>query len=278
MGAWSPVFKGGHMKKIMISLLAAMLLIPAVYSQAEEKKGGNEKTPIGLTFRLDYWSNYLGRVSYFYGRGGGDNSNGVFYPTVGWEIFGSGLSIGIGAELSDSYLFDGTKKTGWKNQSFDAGIDYFYTWEKIATLSFSCWYWYYFNYQNDKDTDISSLTPSVKVEFDVILKPFIKITYDIYPVIELYNEFYLQFGIGHGFDLTNGITFNLGLSAGFYHADSFDKLGITDIRASLGFAAKVGGASFNSNVNYVLVPNKDIYEGTDDMHRWYASIGAAYTL
>ncbi len=266
------------MKKIIIVLLSVMLLIPSVYSHAEEKGVKNEKTPIGLKFGLAYWSNYLWRGTYFYGTGGGNDSNGVLIPTMGWEIFGSGFSIGIGAELSDAYLFDGTKKKGWKNQSFDAGIDYSYTWEKIATLSFSCWYWYYFNYKNDKDTDISYLTPTVRVDFDVILKPFIAFTYDLYPVSELYKDFYLQFGIGHSFDLTNGISLNLGLSAGFYNADSLDILGISDVQATLGFAAEVGDARFSANINYVLVPTKDFYESTDDMHRWYASIGAAYTL
>ena len=273
------------MKKILtlslLTLVLAFAVATAGYSQETE---GSEARPsesknIGLTVGLDYYSTYLWRGTYFYG------GEGAYCPSIGWDIFDIGLSIGVGGEFAIDYLFEktGRDSTGFDLQSVDFGIDYSYTIADLVTLGAGLWYWYYFNSEDALGADASFLTATVSIGFEVLLSPFIAVTYDYYvdknfcEDRENEKDFYIQAGIGHDFELTPEVTVSLGLAAGYYHARSIKACGISDIDASMGLSVTKGIVTISGGFHYVAVPTDDFYAGSD-IHRWYASFGASVLL
>ena len=265
----------------MIMTAAAIVLSPAVYGQETEGPEAtvSESKSIGLSFGLDYYSIYLWRGTYFYG------GEGAYCPSIGWDIFDIGLSIGVGGEFAIDYLFEktGRDSTGFDLQSVDFGIDYSYTIADLVTLGAGLWYWYYFNSEDALGADASFLTATVSIGFEVLLSPFIAVTYDYYvdknfcEDRENEKDFYIQAGIGHDFELTPEVTVSLGLAAGYYHARSIKACGISDIDASMGLSVTKGIVTISGGFHYVAVPTDDFYAGSD-IHRWYASFGASVLL
>lgn len=268
-------------KLIKLSLLTLVLAVSvsaAGYAEeAESKAEAKKSVATGISLGLDYVSTYLWRGMYFYGGGG------AFFPSVGWSIFDTGLSIGVAGEFAVDYFFEmnGRNSTGFDFHSIDFGADYSYTFAELVTLSVGLWYWYYFNSEEAIGADASFLTASLGLSFDCLLSPFINFTYDYYVDKDFAEEnakdFYLQFGIGHEFELYENVALSLGLAAAYYHAKSIGAFGISDIDASVGLSVTKGVATFSGGFHYVAVPMEDFYAG-GDVHRWYASFGASVSL
>lgn len=266
------------MKKTGIIALFLLLFAGALYAADEPAaQAESEDTGFGLSWSVDYYSTYLFRGTYFYGNGK-DGSNGAFYPAFSWEIFGSGLSLGIAAEISDQWVVDGVKGQGFNNQSADFGLDYSHTFGELVTLDLGAWYWWYYNTKDAIGDDWSMITVQAKVSFDVILQPFICVCYDMYPFVSEFKDFYVQVGIGHDFELHKYVTLNLGLSGGFYHYKSSDIMGISDVQGTIGTTVEYKGASFYGSFNLVVVPFNNFITKGDDRVRYFANLGASYSL
>ncbi|HOW81108.1 MAG TPA: hypothetical protein PK573_01000 [Spirochaetota bacterium] len=275
------------MKKIsgfnagVLSLLMVFLLTVGAYSQEKEAAAEEEQedSAIGLSVGLTYYSAYLWRGTYMY------DGEGAFYPSLSWEIFSTGLTLGVAAEFAADYFFEGKGRDayGFDYHSFDAGLDYEYTFNELVTLGLGLWYWYYFNSEKAMDADASMLTAYVSLGFECLLSPFISFTYDYYvdkdycTTGENKKDFYVQAGIGHEFEVTPEVAISLGLAAGYFHYKSESAFGISDIDASAGLCFTKGVLSLEGTFHYVAVPMKDFYEGSD-IHRWYASFGAAVSF
>ena len=94
-----------------------MIAILSGAAVAQEKKDGSEKKaePIGLSFGIDYYSNYLWRGTKFF------NGDGAFIPKVAWNVLGSGLVLSVAGEISSSWVFNGfSKKPGKYDYRFDS--------------------------------------------------------------------------------------------------------------------------------------------------------------
>jgi hypothetical protein len=270
-----------HLTNIMAGLGLVLALSTTGYSQ--EKAAGaaesGEAKGIGLSVGLTYYSNYLWRGTYFYG------GEGAFSPSAAWEIFSTGLTLSIAGEFAADYFFesDGRKSTGFDFHSVDFGLDYSHTFADLVTLGAGLWYWHYFNSKDALGVDASFLTATVSLGFEVLLSPFIAFTYDYYVDRDFCvdgenkKDFYLQAGIGHEFEITPEVAVSLGLAAGYYHARSIRAFGISDIDAFVGLAFSKGILSLSSEFHYVAVPMKEFYAG-GDVHRWYATFGAALSF
>jgi hypothetical protein len=268
-------------KRSATALALTVVLVSAAYSEEKEAAAAadNKSTPIGLSFGLNYYSTYLWRGTYFYGGGG------AFTPLIAWNIFNTGLVLSAAGEFAADYFFegDGRNTPGFDLHSFDTGLDYSYTFADLVTLGVGLWYWYYFNSEDAIGADASFLTAKVSLGFNVILSPFISFTYDYYVdedfCVEGKNEedFYVQAGIGHKFQVTPEVGINLGLAAGYYHATSIKAYGISDVDTSIGLSFTKGILSMTASFHYVAVPMKDFYtySSPNDIHRWYASFGTS---
>jgi hypothetical protein len=160
------------MKKAAIGLILVMAFTTQVFAQAgaKEKDAGAQKQEeedksIGLSFGIDYYSKYIWRGIDFY------QGDGYFYPSISWEVFGSGLTLKAAAEISSSWVFNGFTKRpkkyyfedydwaleslyrkkkqvnayAYANHGLDFGAEYSYTFENIITLGANFWYYWYYN-------------------------------------------------------------------------------------------------------------------------------------
>ena len=147
-----------------------MLLIATGSVSAQNHCAGNaverqDEDRAGLTLGVDYFSNYLMRGMEMFGGDGG------LVPFVSWSAFKTGLTVGVMAEIAQSYLWEGFKKkptgysvmtddsymmimvtkkslqynhTAFVWQSIMPMIDYSYTIKNAVTLNANaCYMWYY---------------------------------------------------------------------------------------------------------------------------------------
>lgn len=242
------------MKRIIISLMTVPILMMAAFA---EEKADAKKDPIGLTFGIDYYSNYLWRGTKFY------NGDGAVVPAISWAIFNTGLTIGVVAELSQSYFWEGfqkkprryypqfsyddlsvsvTKKTlkfnhnAYIGHSLDPGIDYTYKIPNAVTLNVNAWYWWYYNtghaaelarkeivsavgYNKWHYIDYSYLTTTFGIGLDFVpfINPKITVSHDYYTGLKKGGDFYTQLSLGHDFELSKDAKLTLGGSASYYY-------------------------------------------------------------
>lgn len=241
--------------KRFLSTITIMLLTITVLA-AEEKKAEAEKKadPIGVSFGIDYYSNYLWRGTEFF------NGDGAFYPKASWTVFGTGLVLSVASEIASSWVFNGwwkkpgeysyridsagniTRKklnfnhTAYATQSLDFGVDYSYTFNNAVTLGVSAWYWWYFNSRYAREyarpqvdglnrvsyVDISFLTTAVSIGLPIVpyINPTVSLTHDYYTGLKKGGDFYAQLGISHPFELTKEFTVTPGITAGYYYSRS----------------------------------------------------------
>ena len=260
------------MKKLIKILLVMALIVPAVYVKASAE-------PIGLSAGVDYMSNYLWRGMYFY------NNDGAIFPTVSFEKMGITLSY-VGEFSEDAFIDD--KKSGAKDSTAlhatDFGLDYSYSFGKTATLGVGVWYYYFHNEKTN-----SFITGTVSLSLDSVpLTPTLTYNHDYYTdkdaAVEQSKDFYIQLGISHDIELVKDASLGIGLVGSYYRVKSFnaDKKGISDITLSFSLSVVKDSVTLTGGFNYVMVPGADFKEGMttgeDDIHRFYSTFGASYSL
>ena len=276
------------MKQFLIALLAISVLATASYAADEDS--------IGIKFSLDYNSNYLWRGTSFY------NGDGVFLPSIVWDVAGTGLELSIVGELAESYIFEGSNSSinavAYANHGLDFGADYSYTIAETITIGAGFWYYWYFNSATSAGTsrtNLSFLSANFLLAVDAIpLTPTFNVYYDYYTAIKRGGDIYCTLSVGHDFNLTNEVTLGLGLSAGYYYQNTAEtttytgalptdrtttpiKKGFSDITTSLTMTYTKGMLGFTSGFNYIVVPAESWYKGSD-IHRFYASFGVSLSI
>ena len=246
--------KGGtQMKKIVFIALALFILTGIAYTQEETKIAKSYNT--GLSISFDYYSMYIWRGTKFFA------GDGAFCPAISWEIFGSGVSLSVAAEISQSYLFNGfqpkpTKfyydaggvpyikrlkinNAAYASHSVDFGLDFSRTIKEAVTIGASVWYWMYFNSPKATElaklqvsygpnmyskVDISFITASLSIGLDIVpyINPVISVTYDHYTALAKTGDIYAMLALSHDFELTKEVAITLGVSAGYYYAPTLE--------------------------------------------------------
>ena len=98
------------MKKLLLALIAVLAISGYLFAQnaggkkeavkgkevaaKEKEEAAEEDSSIGLDFSINYYTKYIWRGIDFY------DGDGYFYPAIAWEIFGSGLTLSVGAEMA----------------------------------------------------------------------------------------------------------------------------------------------------------------------------------
>lgn len=259
------------MKKLSkIFLIMALALSSVTVMFIDEAKA--DETGLGLSFGLSYMSDYLWRGTNWYG------GDGAFFPSVSYDVLGSGLTVSVSAELAEAYIFDGTKTvasgTNVKDiQATDFGLDYSYTLGKMVTLSAGIWYFLMW------DNDYSFMTFSGSVALDFLpLTPTLTYTHDYYTNSGDGKDFYIQLGGSHSFELMKDVSLGLGAVMGYYYCDSCDQKGISDIDLSAELSVTKGMLTYSGGFHYVIVPSKDFYGTPKDINKFYATFGVSCAL
>ncbi len=239
------------MKKFLIMLTMVSFL--SVAAAAQEKKEDLEKKsdPIGISFGVDYYSNYLWRGTKFF------DGDGAFIPKLAWNAFNTGLVFTAAMELSSSWVFNGfSEKPGkydysidssgrlvrekqkfnhlaYATQSLDFGVDYSYTIKDAVTVGAGVWYWWYFNSRRAGEyarpridglgmkshVDISFVTTTVFIGLPVVpfVNPTLSVTHDYYTALRRGGDYYVQLGLNHPFELIKEAVLTPGLTVGYYY-------------------------------------------------------------
>jgi hypothetical protein len=261
------------------SLIIVFLYTAGAMAQETEAAEG-DAGGIGLTVGLDYWSNYYWRGTPYF------QEDGVFFPTVAYDVMGSGLVLTLGAELSEDWVFDGkpvdtsASPDGVDNKdihSTDFAVDYSTTIADMVSVGGG--FWYFLTWNTDYNFMYWYLTAGLT---SVPLSPTLTFYHDIYQESGDAKDFYVQLALSHGFELTKEAGLTLGVAGGYYNYDSYGLRGISDIDFSAALEIAVGIVTYTSSFHYIIVPTKDFYDytapGAKDINRFYASFGASVSL
>ena len=262
------------MKKFLTCMVIAIMLvmtfsITEVFAQEET----GESDSIGLSVGVDYMSNYLWRGGYWYG------GDGAFFPSLSYEI--AGLAISYCGEFSEDAVIDDGDDDIKNLHATDFGLDYSFSIGDAASIGVGVWYFYFHN----EDT-LSFITGTISVTLDSVpFAPTLTYNHDYYTDSEDKKDYYIQLGISHDIELVKGASLGLGLVGSYYNADSTDQKGISDIAASISLSVEADGVTYSSGFNYVAVPGSDFKtvsdssgKDKDDIHRFYATFGASYSI
>lgn len=276
------------MKKLITLTMAVMLTAASL--NAQDKKAEAEPQPIGLSFSMDYYSLYLWRGTNWFG------GDGAYLPKIAYNIANTGLIVSVIGELPISALSGGMPNTtSFYRQGVDFGLDYSLALGKYVNLNMGLLYSLYPISTRGVDAkDVSFLTATVGVSFNVPLKPSISYTHDFYfmdPTYR-YTDFYIKVGIAHDFEIVKS-TFTLtpGVSMGLFNSQTNTisttrtSFAVSDITISVMGSVKAGGATFTAGLLYTIVPTT-VFEtfpsgtGSLQLHynRFGAQLNASYSL
>ena len=260
-------------KMLVVMAIAAVCAVPEL--KAQEAEAAPADSGIGLSIGLDYMSNYLWRGTYWYG------GNGAFFPSVSYDVLGSGLTIGVCGELSEAWIGD-MRDDNEDIQAFDIGADYSKSFGPV-TLGVGVWYYMM------KESDYSLASGYVSLSLDTVpLTPTLTYNHDYYTgdsdvVGDEAKDFYVTLGLSKSFELMKDAAFDLGAQAGYYSMKSFgsDLSGISDIDLSAAFSVTKGIATYSSSFHYVIVPGGDYVDyglSYKDYSRFYATFGVSCSI
>ena len=192
-------------------------------------------------------------------------------------------------------------KAAYAQQGIDYGVEYSKTIGEAVTLGASYWYWWYFNSGKARETkkiNNSFMTATLSASIDAvkIVTPSVAVSYDYYAPWGRGRDWYVQIGLKREFELTKENKLTLGATAGYYYQHtaktkqysyfSYEdystialkkwpvKKGVSDISPYVSFAFTKGIATFNAGFYWVIVPARTWHK-FDDVHRFYAKIGAS---
>ncbi len=295
------------MKKLF-TLIMATMLATAVLS-AEEKKPAEAKKPIGISFGLNYFSNYLWRGTNWF------DGDGAFAPFISYDIAGTGLVATITGELSASAI--STQQSGrnsnpnifsYSRQGVDFALDYAIPLAKLAAIKLNVTYFLYpiskeylgANYNDMGNSsayasvgwDQSDLALTAGIYFDGIpLKPYVSYTHDFFfgNARYRYTDFYIKIGVAQDFELAKDLTFTLGAYMGLFNNPSFNytraeavkgaQFGISELAVTSALAYKISGLTFTLGFTYINFPYPEKFEATvRDTNRYVATLGTTYSF
>jgi len=258
------------MKKIFITLLMVMMV--ASVATASDK--------VGVSFGVDYVSDYQWRGTTFY------NGAGALFPYITYDIAGSGLEVSVIGEYGDNFLEAGyTSSTAYKLQSLDYGLAYSIEVPKVMTIGLGATFLHYYASGAETGTDESFVSVAASFAFDkILLSPTLTYTHDFYisdasGTRKNFEDFYIQLGVSHSFELVKGASFDLGLTAGLFHNVV---AGATpwrvDLNLAVGLSVAVGGATFTGGVDFIIVPTAGIGDADKNYMKMVGKFGASYAL
>ena len=295
---------------ITLTMLFAVTDLNAQTSKAQATKA-TQDTKIGLTVGLDYVNNYLYRGQYYYTFGTMFN-DGMFSQYAFYNIFDTGLSVGIKGEIMERWVWNEKEEllpgmTPDVN-CIDFNINYMYKVDNIVTFSLGGWYYRYKTIHN-KDAGVSFNMSYFdfyfSAEVDALpLSLRLAITYSYY-MDDNYvrgpgsggwapgpggwgygsgknGDLYIQFGLGHSLKIINKTYFDLDATAGFLNQNSYvfnlettKSADISDIDLSVGITTTGGILTLSASVHYIIVPGtqyKYTHVYSSDEGRWVYAI------
>ena len=287
------------MKKILTGLFAVLAF--TVFFAVAEAKASDD---IGFTVGVDYWSTYLWRGQYITG-----DQQGWFFPNASFEVI-EGLTIGVEGWVNAGWF--GTKSEEPKyngDQKYEnaigAGIDYSYTMEGLLTANAGAWYF------RPKQSFFSYATAYVGADFHMVpfVTPLVKVSVDYYTGNKLEGEkykeysegssdradFYIQAGFKKEIEISKDAGIDFGALAGYaiYRALGYKINDISDIDLFINATVNYGAVTFVGGLHYLIVPgtqfkyggiargdvpNNTAIEPEKDIHRFFATFGASYSL
>ena len=249
---------------------------------------------IGLTFGLDYVSNYIYKDSYYFF--GHETNGGAFIPYAFYNVLDTGFKLGMRADLSEIWFGSDKEETPQRDirdwQSINFNIEYVYNFEKFATIGAGAWYFRYKTWDNG--VNISSFEYCLFAVLNALpLNPSLRIIYaaqgghDWIPETKL-AAVSARFGLEHSFELLNETHLNLGADAGFIHDKKYDIVfgDINNIDMWAGISTKSGILTFTTSFHYLIFPGTQFkYTGMDtsgnlvkDINRFYTRLGVACSI
>jgi hypothetical protein len=285
------------MKKTIIGIALVAAMTAAAFAQegARGKDGAKDaaqkqENPIGLGFSINYYSTYIWRGIDFY------QGDGYFFPSITWDVFGSGLKLIVAAEVASSWVFNGfrpkpqeynfdfsgipSKKKkqinhyAYANQGLDFAADYSYTFKNIITIGANFWYYWYYNSKNAtemswprieslnivKKWDTSYFTVGFKVGLDCVpwINPTIAVFYDNYVGYRRAGDYYVQLGFKHDFELVKGVfTITPGITAGYYYGRTYGY--------NNWYLASMDGTDFDLSADFIWRKHVALKKGVSDI-------------
>ncbi len=273
-------------KVLFIAALVLSMGTSAVYAQEE-----TEKTPapaasesIGVSFGIDYWSNYFWRGVDFYGA-----NRGVFFPWVSYAVLDTGLAATVSGEYASEEWGDGGTNSEKGYNGIDIGLDYSYSIEKLLTIGAGAWYYWFYRSDDKLDYNGSFSSLYASVSFDMLpqLTPSLTYTHDFYmdkdatTTEERFKDFYIQLSLAQDFSVAKSSTLTVNLFGSYFNYKSADLKGISDLGFSLKISTTAGMMTYYGKINYAFVPYEDFYTyagGDNDKHRWWADFGVSIAL
>lgn len=298
------------MKNIFTLILAVLLTTAALNA---EEKPAEAKKPIGISFGLNYYSNYLWRGTNWF------DGDGAFAPFISYDIAGTGLVFTLTGELSASAV--STQQSGrngtpnifsYSRQGVDFALDYAIPLAKIAAIKLNATYFLYpisKEYQGANYNDMGANNPNAfptvgwdqsdlaltaGIYFDGIpLKPYVSYTHDFFfgnHARFRYTDFYIKVGVAQDFELAKDLTFTLGAYMGLFNNPSFNytraeavkgaQFGISELAVTSALAYKISGLTFTLGFMYVNFPYPERFEKDSirDTNRYVATLGTSYSF
>ena len=296
------------MKNINKLLLAA-LVFAMIFTANNLKAQDTKDSKIGLTVGLDYISNYIYRSQYRYL--GNFMNGGMLAPYVSYDVFDTGLSVGIKGEITEMWVWAEKDKepNGTRYNCIDFNINYMYNLKEIMTFNIGSWY---FRHKTIPHNKIYTFNPSF---FDFYLTaaietlpltPMLAVTYSYFTDKDSVRgitpggvwgdgngkngDLYIQFGIGHSFKLDDETYFDLDVVAGWYDKNAYEEIAangkdpksadISDIDLSAGLTTSFDMLSLSTSFHYIIVPGtqyKHMGESVD-IHKFYAKFGVSCSI
>lgn len=295
------------MKRIFKSVFIA-IFFTAVFA-ASNLNAQNQNSGIGLKIGLDYISNYMTRGEYVFGNT--EAQGGYFFPSAFFDVFGTGLTLGIRGEIHEAWIGGRSEEKEFAGQirqlhSVDFNADYVYSIKEIVTFDLGGWYYRYKTPTSFYGEKYSYFDFYISAALDAVpLTPTVALTYSHYTNKAFYRGFrddgsgnrvpadgkngdwYLQLGIEHSFELATATYFDLEGTVGFSRNNAIQPKSddISDIDLSAGISTTQGIVTLMSAFHYVIVPGtqlkyyeKENGEKIKDIHRFYARFGVSVSI
>ncbi len=238
-------------------ILTGLVLTSTAWAQEDDGDAAGKGKKIGLTFSIDYTSNYLWRGTKYYG------GDGAIFPSVTYTIPKVGITLYFGAELSQSWMFNGFKKiddsekyylTGdiyngatwskkegkfnhlaYSGHSLDFGGSWSYTIKEKFTIGAMAYFYYLYNtrdsfeygklrYSNGLlslwtpvNWDILSTALWFGFDFVPWINPKIYVYHDYYTGRNVSGNYYVNLDLSHPFQLTDNFSLTIGISGAYYY-------------------------------------------------------------
>ena len=287
-----------NINKLFYTILACTIIFSASNLKAQD----TQDSKIGLTVGLDYISNYIYRSQYYYF--GNQLNGGMFAPYASYDVFDTGLSMGIKGEVNESWIWnnnDELQNMGMENwNSLNFNINYMYHLKEAVIFNLGSWYGRYKTLQQSSySRNISYFDFYFSAAIDALpLTPMLAVTYT-YLTDKDYahgnsgnyknGDFYVQLGISHSFELDDETYLDLDAVVGWYDKNAFDgresfgrtkSADISDIDLSAGLTTTYNMLTFSSSFHYVIVPGTQYkyFVDSKDIHKFYAKFGVSCSI